>query len=183
MIERFAGRHLPVCILLCMLSLSACDHLRTWAGRPTSSDLQTLALRRDSLEKAKAARAAEKEDSLRRVWERENARKKDSLQVEEMLRGAPPRVMYHVSRFQGSESEPALFSLIAGTFREPGNATRLCERLKWKGFDKTRVLKLGNGYSLVSVYEDNEAAPWLHFYHVAKSLLPEDCWLLIDDMR
>ena len=183
MIERFAGRLLPVCILLCALSLSSCDPLRKWAGRPTSSELQALALRRDSLEREKAAQAAAREDSLRDAREKAAARQKDSLQREEMFRGPHPRVMHRSSRFHGCKPSPGLFSLIAGTFKDPGNAARFCTRLKRKGFDQARTLTLGNGFTLVSVYEDDEAASWLHFYHLAKSSLPEDAWLLIDDMR
>lgn len=100
-----------------------------------------------------------------------------------MFRGHHPRVIHRVSRFHGCEPVPGLFSLIGGTFKEAGNAERFCERMKGKGFDKARMLKLGNGLTLVSIYEDDDAASWLHFYHISNALLPDDAWLLIDDMR
>ena len=160
---------------------------RKWAGRPTSRQLEQLSLRRDSIVRSRQALAAAREDSLKAARETEAARVKDSLEVEKMFSLAHPKVMHRTSRFGGvsSERQPALFSLIAGTFKEPGNAERYCARLQRKGFEQARLLVLSNGYTLVSVHEGNEAESWLSYYNGVSGdgVRPDDIWLLINDNR
>lgn len=183
-----AGRILPVCIIFVWVPvLSSCDFLRKMAGRPTSSELMQLARKRDSIEtvlrleeERLAQQAAADTLALEQPVEEPVT---DESRIQALIDGCGPVLHYPFSRFRGCAQAGELFYVIAGTFKEPANAERYTARLQSGAFPQARVLTLGNGYRLASVFSSDNAGQTLLFLSEHKTELPSEAWILINDLR
>lgn len=206
LLKRIAGRMLPVCIIFVFAStLSSCDFLRKMAGRPTSSELAVLEQKRDSLEierrlkhkrqgvadqpqtgTSASAGAASEPVVARAEWDGPSSppvdTNSDAAQIHALKDASGSLYLRSLSRFRGSAAASELFYVIAGTFKEAENAERFCRRLQ-DAFPQAQVLVLGNGLRLTAVYAAGRADQTLSFLAENKARLPDEAWVLINDLR
>ena len=174
--------------VLCILALSllvsgGCDFLRSVAGRPTSSELQSkrTAIAVREME-AREAEAREKivRDSLAAV-EKHRA---DSLAAETFFKEK------HVSRlrtgsFPGllTDGFPQRYCIILAGFSQPQNAEHFSDKLKDAGY-KPLILRYVRGTrSMVGIDPTDDPAALLASYEKvrAEKFCPRDAWILVNE--
>ena len=193
LMERIAGRFLPVCILFVFAStLSSCDFLRKMAGRPTSTELVLLEQKRDSLEIERRLKRKRRSVEAQPVQADSVAvepaakpadKNSDAKQIQALKDASGSLYLRSLSRFKGSAQASELFYVIAGTFKDADNAARFSRRLQADGFPQAQTLTLGNGFTLAAVYATGRADDALAFLAEHKATLPSEAWVLINDLR
>ena len=150
LMNRIAGRFLPVCILFVFAStLSSCDFLRKMAGRPTRAELVLLEQKRDSMEierrlkhKRRGVEAQPAQtDSVAPAPVTATAepvaaadKNADAAQIQALKDASGSLYLRSLSRFKGSAQASELFYVIAGTFKDADNAARFSRRLQAEAF-------------------------------------------------
>lgn len=166
------------------------------AGRPTSSELALLEKRRDSLEIERRLKhkhpAVEVSDTMAvatndsaslgcRVEQADTVT--DAAQIQALKEAARGVSLRHLSPYRGGVQARELFYVIAGTFKEAGNAELYAVRLRRGSFPNAQVLTLRNGYRITAAFASNSADQTLRFLSEHKSELPSEAWILINDLR
>ena len=163
---------LIILTLTAVLLSGGCDTLRKIAGRPVSSEIEAA---RKALDETKSN--AWKADSLS-IAAAENARRDsaatrllDSLKVN----------VIHSSTMGGviSGSGVQAYHVVVGSFRNLANADNLLEKVQASGYPAL-ILKLGNGYSAVSLCPSARISDVADAYVriSGESFCPKGAWIL-----
>lgn len=137
-------------LVLLLISVSGCDIVRSFLGKPTSADLAEMRLRLERIEKERAdslARAAEaaRLDSLRRAC--------DTLSI-------------------------LKYNVIAGAFSDKANTAKFTEELRKAGY-RTCYIDFKNGMHAVSVMASDNYDETVRFLSDFRSSYSagEDAWI------
>lgn len=165
-----------LCAPLCLLG--GCDYVRQLAGRPTSQDIEA---KRQRLEQ-EALVIRQREDSLRRVREMEQARQRreaDSLATLEELRGSGVKLVSSKRVVSARAELPSRYYVIVGAFSVPEFATRQAGRADKAGYPATKI-PFRNGLTAVGVSPSDNLVEVFTAWKKLRSedFCPAEAWIL-----
>lgn len=169
-------RVIPAVLLLASMMVGGCDFMRTVAGRPTSSDIET---KRVQIAQREAEAQAEREaaaaaEALRR-------READSLAaVAYLAQEKCPMTEASTIRSLDIASVGTKYAIIVGAFSQAGNARAFADRLSGLGYDAA-VIRYTNGHEVVGVCPTDDIVRLAEVYSKVKSekFCPAEAWILV----
>ena len=173
----------PGAFVLLILSVAGCDFLRTVAGRPTSSELETKRMEitfREQAEREAQAREQAVQDSLAAVAKAVA----DSAAAEDFFRQA--RVMRIRSgslRGLRTDDFPYRYCLVLAGFSQPGNGEKFAAQLKEAGYEPA-VLRYARGSStVVGISPTDRFGDLKEAYEKVRTekFFSKDAWIFIKD--
>lgn len=173
----FDGRRHAVVLALAvfMMTATACDFMRVLAGRPTGKDIEN---KRVEIMKAEEAALQARLDSIRQAEQKMAA---DSVAAVEYLTSCGV-VMSGPERFGGLASPglPARYYVIAGAFKDRGNARKLADAAASKGYDAS-LIDCRRGMVAVGLCPSDNIAQIGSVYEALKgeTFCPPDAWVLV----
>lgn len=164
---------LTVMMLAALLCTGGCDVFRKIAGRPVSSEIETV---KAAAEAEKSA--ARKADSLAIAADREA--EADSVWAVKLLDSLKVNII-HSSKMGGAVSDARVpaYHVVVGSFKNMANAGSLLEKVQASGYPAS-ILRLGNGYAVVSVCPSDRISDIADAYVrlSREKFCPRGAWIL-----
>ncbi len=162
-------------IAILLLCVTACDFIRSLAGRPTSAEIES----KKGMIAAKERAEQEKADSIDRVAAR-LAREQDCL---DSLK-ATGCVFTEIASLNGRVTSDLAnkYYIICGAFADEANAGNMAKDLKDKGY-ACEIILYRNGRNVVAACPTDDVCELYGAYSSLSEaeLIPADSWILVND--
>lgn len=159
-----------------MTLLSGCDFLRSALGKPTSKDIEAARAARNAVV-APAPLEVAADTVADTASEPTPAGAVAKTAAPAGASGAAAKAAPAVAT---APAASARYSVIVGSFKTPGNADKLAQRLAAEGEKQISKFTLSNGFTVISVLDTDSFRAAKNKLNAvsAAGFLPADCWIL-----